>query len=286
MTELSSRALPRRSRCRRSSEEHWRFTDLAGFDPEAWAAGGATDVAAAAALLEIDAAALARAGERGLTIERAPEGVRFEPLTDDHPLLGLARPGGRQVPRPQRGAVGARAPRPRAAPASTSTSRSTSASSNTSRRWLALLARARRRRAGQPVHADRGARLRERQSSPGTRTQPSRSSSATRRRSSTSTCRTSRVARWLFASCHATGRARRGAGLGRRRLRLGEGQGADPERPRRAAVRPRASPARTSPTGRSTSTTTRTSCIMAPDTTSDFAFKGALRDTAPRSGAG
>ncbi len=69
-------------------EEHWRFTDLAGFDPEAWAAGGATDVAAAATLLEIDAAALARAGERGLTIERAPEGVRFEPLTDDHPLLG------------------------------------------------------------------------------------------------------------------------------------------------------------------------------------------------------
>ena len=52
-------------------------------------------------------------------------------------------------------------------------------------------------------------------------------------------------------------RARRGARLGRRRLRLGEGQDPDPERPRRARARPRASPAPTSPTGRSTSTTTR-----------------------------
>jgi len=68
-------------------EEHWRFTDLASFDPDAWTA---VDVApeASGAMLEIDAAALASMGEAGLTIERAPEGIRFEALTDDHPLLG------------------------------------------------------------------------------------------------------------------------------------------------------------------------------------------------------
>jgi Fe-S cluster assembly protein SufD len=70
-------------------QEHWRFTDLAGFDPDAWGAeGGGPSEATVPTLVEIDAAALAQAGENGLEVERAPEGVRFEALTDDHPLLG------------------------------------------------------------------------------------------------------------------------------------------------------------------------------------------------------
>jgi Fe-S cluster assembly protein SufD len=68
-------------------DEHWRFTDLAGFDPESYTADGAAEIAAPATLLEIDAAGSARVGEAGLEIEHAPEGVRFEPLTDEHPLL-------------------------------------------------------------------------------------------------------------------------------------------------------------------------------------------------------
>ena len=85
---------------------------------------------------------------------------------------------------------------------------------------------------------------------------------------------------WHFASHHAT--VGRDAELDwvAGGLRLGEGQGVDPERPRgpgrdvaghRRVLRRRR---------RSISTTTRTSCTSAPDTTSDFAFKGALRDTA------
>ena len=68
-------------------EEHWRFTDLKAFDPDAWTAAGAS-LDAPVTMLDIDAAALASAGEQGLTIERAPDGIRFEALTDDHPLLG------------------------------------------------------------------------------------------------------------------------------------------------------------------------------------------------------
>ena len=69
------------------ADEHWRFTDLVGFDPDAWTTNGAADTAAPATLLDVDASGVAFVGESGITIERAPEGVRFEPLTDDHPLL-------------------------------------------------------------------------------------------------------------------------------------------------------------------------------------------------------
>ena len=84
------------------SDEHWRFTDLAGFDPDQYSVAArlqpdsdsvplASDDSAAAlpaTMLEIDASGLASVGENGITIEHAPEGIRFELLTDDHPLLG------------------------------------------------------------------------------------------------------------------------------------------------------------------------------------------------------
>jgi Fe-S cluster assembly protein SufD len=70
-----------------TKDESWRFTDLKDFDPDSFAANGATDVAAAPAMLELEAAGLARVSEGGLAIDRAPDGIRFEPL-DDHPRLG------------------------------------------------------------------------------------------------------------------------------------------------------------------------------------------------------
>jgi Fe-S cluster assembly protein SufD len=71
-----------------TSEESWRFTDLRGFDPESFGANGASAPAAAAGLLDIDVAAIAHVGEGGIEIERAPEGIRFEPLDENHPRLG------------------------------------------------------------------------------------------------------------------------------------------------------------------------------------------------------
>jgi Fe-S cluster assembly protein SufD len=74
-----------------AKDEHWRFTDLRGFDPDAWnAAGpanGAGEASLAPTLLDLDSAGVAFVGEGGIEVERAPDGVRFEPLTDDHELL-------------------------------------------------------------------------------------------------------------------------------------------------------------------------------------------------------
>ncbi len=69
-----------------TKDESWRFTDLKGFDPETFSANGVTEVAAAPALLELEAAGIVRVSEAGLTIDRAPEGIRFEALAD-HPRL-------------------------------------------------------------------------------------------------------------------------------------------------------------------------------------------------------
>jgi Fe-S cluster assembly protein SufD len=70
-----------------TKDEHWRFTDLAGFDPDAWTANGAAGIAAPPSLLDVDVAGVAHVGESGIEIEGAPEGVRFEPLTDEHEHL-------------------------------------------------------------------------------------------------------------------------------------------------------------------------------------------------------
>jgi len=70
-----------------TKDEHWRFTDLAGFDPDAWTTNGATGPSSAPSLLELDVAGVARVSEGGIEIESAPDGIRFEPLSDDHELL-------------------------------------------------------------------------------------------------------------------------------------------------------------------------------------------------------
>ncbi len=68
-------------------DEHWRFTDLSGFDPDAWTANGATEIAAPQTMLELDASGVAYVGEAGLEIVSAPDGIRFERLPEDHELL-------------------------------------------------------------------------------------------------------------------------------------------------------------------------------------------------------
>jgi Fe-S cluster assembly protein SufD len=70
-----------------TKDEHWRFTDLAGFDPDAWTANGAAEIAVAAPMIDVEVAGVARIGESGIEIERAPDGIRFEPLPEDHELL-------------------------------------------------------------------------------------------------------------------------------------------------------------------------------------------------------
>ena len=68
-------------------DEHWRFTDLSGFDPDSWTADGAAEIAAPPSMLELEVAGAARVGEAGVEIERAPVGIRFEPLSDDEEHL-------------------------------------------------------------------------------------------------------------------------------------------------------------------------------------------------------
>ncbi len=77
-----------------TTQEAWRFTDLRGFDPDTFAVpNGAAAAAAAQAvsteeLLEIDVSGLAMVGEAGIEIRSAPEGIDFAPLDDSHELLG------------------------------------------------------------------------------------------------------------------------------------------------------------------------------------------------------
>jgi len=55
-----------------TKDEHWRFTDLAGFDPDAWRANGANEIAAPATILEL--------GEDRVGLERAGLGLGREPV--------------------------------------------------------------------------------------------------------------------------------------------------------------------------------------------------------------
>jgi Fe-S cluster assembly protein SufD len=82
------RALPLPS----TTDEPWRFTDLKGFDPDAFVSNGhvgrpGPEASPAATMLDLEVAALATVTEDGIEIERAPDGITFEPLRD-HELLG------------------------------------------------------------------------------------------------------------------------------------------------------------------------------------------------------
>jgi Fe-S cluster assembly protein SufD len=75
-----------------TSEESWRFTDLRGFDPDAFGQNGhgpvpGTRTGPKDSMLEIDAAGVAEVTEGGIEIAHAPAGVTFEPLAE-HERLG------------------------------------------------------------------------------------------------------------------------------------------------------------------------------------------------------
>jgi Fe-S cluster assembly protein SufD len=71
-----------------TSEEHWRFTNLRGFDPDSFGRdGGQSLVVAPSSMLDLDVAGLATVSEGGIEIERAPEGVIFAPLAEEHERL-------------------------------------------------------------------------------------------------------------------------------------------------------------------------------------------------------
>jgi Fe-S cluster assembly protein SufD len=71
-----------------TSDEPWRFTDLKGFDPDRYRSEGHVQgLTPDVSMLDIDVAGVAVVNEAGIEIERAPDGITFEPLRDDHPRL-------------------------------------------------------------------------------------------------------------------------------------------------------------------------------------------------------
>jgi len=68
-----------------TTEEHWRFTDLRGFDPDSFA--GTSGSAQIETMLDLDVAGYATVTQDGIEISQLPEGVRFEPLPEDYERL-------------------------------------------------------------------------------------------------------------------------------------------------------------------------------------------------------
>ncbi|HKU58209.1 MAG TPA: Fe-S cluster assembly protein SufD [Gaiellaceae bacterium] len=66
-----------------TADEHWRFTDLRGFDPSTVESGHVRGQSPDT--LQLDVAGRANANESGIEIVSAPEGMTFEPLPADYP---------------------------------------------------------------------------------------------------------------------------------------------------------------------------------------------------------
>jgi Fe-S cluster assembly protein SufD len=67
-----------------TADEHWRFTDLRGFDPNQ-VPGTQRVPGTSSAMLDLDVAGMARVTETGIEIVSAPEGITFAPLPADYP---------------------------------------------------------------------------------------------------------------------------------------------------------------------------------------------------------
>jgi Fe-S cluster assembly protein SufD len=70
-----------------TTEEHWRFTDLKGFDPESFVSAGHAPESDTRTMLDLDVSGYATVTADGIDISQAPEGVRFEPLPEDYERL-------------------------------------------------------------------------------------------------------------------------------------------------------------------------------------------------------
>jgi Fe-S cluster assembly protein SufD len=67
-----------------TTEEHWRFTDLRGFDPDSFEGAASAEIET---MLDLDVAGYATVTADGIDIEKAPEGITFAPLPEDHERL-------------------------------------------------------------------------------------------------------------------------------------------------------------------------------------------------------
>ncbi|MEA2203072.1 MAG: Fe-S cluster assembly protein SufD, partial [Solirubrobacteraceae bacterium] len=66
-----------------TADEHWRFTDLRGFSPEA--VSDTLKVSDTKPALDLDVSGRAIVTENGIEIVSAPDGITFEPLPADYP---------------------------------------------------------------------------------------------------------------------------------------------------------------------------------------------------------
>jgi Fe-S cluster assembly protein SufD len=72
-----------------TNDEAWRFTDLMGFDPDSYAANGhGAGLKPTGSMLDVDVTGLAVVTESGIEIERVPEGIVFAPLDEADERLG------------------------------------------------------------------------------------------------------------------------------------------------------------------------------------------------------
>jgi Fe-S cluster assembly protein SufD len=65
-----------------TADEHWRFTDLRGFEPDP--ASDTSKASGTSPMLDLDVAGRAVVTEAGIEILSAPEGITFEPLPADY----------------------------------------------------------------------------------------------------------------------------------------------------------------------------------------------------------
>ena len=67
-----------------TTEEHWRFTNLRGFDPDSFEGAASAEIET---MLDLDVAGYATVTADAIEIEKAPEGITFAPLPEDYERL-------------------------------------------------------------------------------------------------------------------------------------------------------------------------------------------------------
>jgi Fe-S cluster assembly protein SufD len=72
-----------------TTEEHWRFTNLRGFDPDSFGhvPVPGTETGPGRTMVDLDVAGFATVTADGIEIEQAPEGITFEPLPEEYERL-------------------------------------------------------------------------------------------------------------------------------------------------------------------------------------------------------
>ena len=84
MTRSDARAAYEKLPLPDTTEEHWRFTDLRGFDPDSFEGAASAEIET---MLDLDVAGYATVTADGIEIEKTPDGITFEPLPEDNERL-------------------------------------------------------------------------------------------------------------------------------------------------------------------------------------------------------